>query len=186
MDNISKIISSLSAIILTGVALYGLREWKRQLKGKTDYEIARRYLKAALQMRDAIKFVRNPFIWMSEMQAALKEHGFDSDEHENTKKTNRVVYSSRWKKVQEARTNLEAELLEAEVSWGAAAIDAQKNLDNLTKELFAALQLFLDGDVKGNNTEYKLIYAVVTEDEFSVKIDAAIEEIRNFLKPHFK
>jgi len=182
----SGAITALSTIIIAGLAVYGVREWKRQLKGKTDYEIARRYLKAALQLRDAIRFVRNPFISVAEMQLALKEHGFDSKEYENQNKTNRAVYSIRWKKVQEAKTNLEAELLEAEVSWGDDATKAQKSLDDLAKKLFSALMLFLNENAKLNDENDKLIYDFGDKDEFSPKINNAIKEIKEFLKPHLK
>ena len=114
----SNAITAISAIIIAAFAIYGIREWKRQMKGKTNYEIARRYLKASLNLRNAILYVRNPFIPVSEMQEALKEHGLDSVEYSDHVKTNIAVYSRRWKKVQEAWTNLEAELLDAETSWG--------------------------------------------------------------------
>ncbi|MFH1582723.1 MAG: hypothetical protein ABIB72_00180 [Candidatus Falkowbacteria bacterium] len=182
----SDSITALSAVVVTGLAVYGVREWKRQLKGKTDYEIARRYLKATLQMRDAIKFVRNPFVSVGEMRSALKEHGFNSEEYENKDKTNRAVYSIRWKKVQEAWTNLEAELLEAEVSWGYEAINTQKSLNSLVKELFAALEIFLSGFSKFGDENHKLIYDFGDQDEFLPKVNNAIKEIKDFLKPHLE
>lgn len=182
----SDAITALSAIVVAVVAIYGVREWKRQMKGKTDYEIARRYLKTSLQLRDAIKFVRNPFVSVDEMQTSLKEHGFEAKEFTDNEKTNRAVYSMRWKKVIEAWTNLEAELLEAEVSWGASAVSAQKSLDALVRELRGALALYLGGHPKIDKDGNELIYNMGDTDEFSKKVTSAIKEIEDFLKPHLQ
>jgi len=182
---ITEIIQSITAIIIAGVAIYGLKEWKKQIRGKTNYEVARRYLKASLELRDAMKYVRNPFIPASEMQSALKEHGFSSDEYTDNLKTNRAVYSVRWKKVQEAWTSLEAESLEAEVCWGSDIASISRPLINLTRELFAELQMYLDGNRKSLKDE--LIYNTGSDenpDDFSKKVNQCIDKIREFLKPH--
>jgi hypothetical protein len=184
---VTNCITALSAVVVAALAVYGvLWEWKKQMKGKTEYEIARRYLKTALKLRDALRYVRNPFIPIEEMQSALKENGLDSEEYTNNQKTNRAVYSVRWKKVIEAWTNMEAELLEAEVSWGIGAVNAQKSLDGLVRELRGALGLFLDGHSKVGKDGNELIYNMGEEDEFSKKIALSIKEIETFLKPYLK
>jgi len=43
---IFNVITALSAAFASIIAFYGVRAWKQQFKGKTDYIIARRYLKA--------------------------------------------------------------------------------------------------------------------------------------------
>jgi len=186
LNNNSEAIMAFSAVIVAGLAIYGIREWKRQIKGKTNYEIARRYLRASLSLRNAILYVRNPFIPVSEMQTALKEHGFGSDEYTDTIKTNTAVYSRRWKKVQDTWTDLEAEIIDAEVSWGADAVNASKSLIILTKKLFAVLQMYIDGH-REKAIKDELIYnqgSAENPDEFSKGIASAIDEIKEFLKPH--
>lgn len=178
----TDILTMLAAIVAAGVAVYGVREWKRQLKGKTDYEVARRYLKDSLKLRDAIKFVRNPFIPVSEMQASLKEFGLNSEEYKDNQKTNRAVYNVRWKKVIEAWTSLEAVILDAEVSWGKESIEIQKPLDLCVRELRAAIEMYLQGH--SERGEEKLIYDMGEGDEFSKKVEKAIQEIKEYLKPH--
>jgi len=185
LNIIPDAITAISAIIIAVLAIYGIREWKRQIKGKTNYEIARRYLRAALKFRNEIQYVRNPFIPVNEMQIALKEHGFKSEEYTDTVKTNMAVYSRRWKKVQEAWSDLEVELLDAEVSWGLDAVDASKDLILLAKELFAALQMYIDGNRKKIKDE--LIYNQGTPgepDDFSKRVMEAIDKIKVFLEPH--
>lgn len=186
LNNYSNAISSLSAIVVTCLAIYGVREWKRQTIGKTNYEIARRYLKTALKLRDALKFVKNPFISGDEMEDALKEHGFDGDIFKDRDRTNRTVYSVRWKNVQEAWSALELERLDAEVSWGYEASRASSALISATRDLLVALNVHLGGHGESNVRD-GLIYNTGTEnspDEYSNRIDSAINELRDFLKPH--
>ena len=178
------IITAVSTAIVAGVAIYGITEWRRQLKGKTNYETARRYLKSALKLRDAMKYVRNPFIPVSEMQSALKENGFKEDEYNDNKKMNRSVYSVRWNKVRESWTNLEAELIEAEISWGPSAVKAQNSLDSCVRKLFASISLYLDGH--GREFQDNIIYDTGEQNEFTKEITKAIEEIEVFLRPHLR
>ena len=42
------------------------------MKGKLNYDIARKYLKEVLKLRDAIKILRNPLISVPEMLTSLK------------------------------------------------------------------------------------------------------------------
>lgn len=188
LTTISEIITALAAITAASVAIYGVREWKRQLKGKTDYEIARRYLKAALLLRDAMIYVRNPFIPANEMDSALKDQGLDFEKYRDDRaKINQAVYSTRWKRVQEAWTNLDLEILEAEVSWGIEATNVSGGLRKAVQELFGALQLYLMGERKKIQDE--LIYNQGTNDvpdAFSIKVSDSIEKIRMFLRPHIE
>ena len=146
----SDAITATSAIIITFLAIKGVKEWQLQTKGKTNYEIARRYLKAILKLRDEIKYVRNPLITFSEMETALKESGFESETYKDNMKTNVAVYSRRWKSVRKAWTNLEAELLEVEVSWGIEAVKVSTPLIDSTKKLYWALQSFLNNNHKND------------------------------------
>jgi len=186
-NSLTDALTAFAALVAAGVAVYGIMQWKLQLRGKTDYEIARRYLRASLKVRDAMKFVRNPFIPPQEQQTALKEHGFNSEEdtgETDHQKTNRAVYSLRWKKVIEAWTELEAELLEAEVSWGKEAIEAQKPLDDLVRKLRSVVTLFLRGNSRPG--EEDLIYDMGEDDVFSQQVTTAIKKIEDYLKPYLR
>jgi len=93
---------------------------------------------------------------------------------------NKSVYSVRWRKVIDAQTNFEAELLEAEVSWGNKAIQAQKPLDALVRELYSALWLYLQEGVEVVRNDSELIYDIGEKDKFTERVNSAIEEIKVF------
>jgi len=186
LNKYSEAIIALSAILGVIFGNSWLDTSKKKMKGKLDYDIARKYLKGILELRDAIKIVRNPFIPVGEMEAALRENGLSTDELNKKDIVNRSVYSLRWKNVQEAWTNFEEIMTEAEVSWGNKAVEIQKDLDELIRILRGAVWLFVnypqDFHKKGQENR-KLLYGTHDEnDEFAKKINAEIEKIRSFLQ----
>ena len=97
------VITAGAAITAAVVAVKGLRAWKKQLRGKTDYELARRCLKAVYRVRDAIRMVRNPLQSSEEIAVAVKEEGpsvpqYLSDDY----KTQQAIFSFRLKRANEA------------------------------------------------------------------------------------
>ena len=44
INNYSSALTAIAALITSGVALYGVNEWKRQFKWRIEYEIARAYV----------------------------------------------------------------------------------------------------------------------------------------------
>lgn len=184
-DTYSDALTAISAVVVSFVAIYGLQEWKKQMKGKTNYEIARRYLKQTLKLRNEVLNVRNPGIFLGEIETALKESGLDGDEYKDKIKINRIVYQRRWKNVQQARSNLELEIIDAEVSWGKQAEEVSRPLFALVGKLFAAIQLYLDGF--STPIRENIIYnqgSPESPDDFSIEVDKAIDKIKEFLNPH--
>ena len=181
---ILEIINTLAIVGGAIMAVIGVNAWKKQLKGSTEYELAKRYLKSVYKIRDAIKFVRNPFISIDEMAVALKENGVENPDYSNNQQTNRVVYSVRWKKVMEARTDLDVELLEAEVLWGKEAVNVVSDLNAQINKLYISLKMFLEErSIKPNRD---IIYDMGDQDTFNPEVKKAIEKIESFIKPHLK
>ena len=116
------IITALSAIIAATVAVVGLRTWRKQLKGKTEYELAQKSLRAVYRVRESIALVRNPFMNAGEIDQAMKEANIEGNPL-NDPKVDRLsqgaVYQRRWQKLQEALAELELNALEAEDYLGA-------------------------------------------------------------------
>ena len=188
-------LNTYSSAVLALVAILGLisgKSWidtsKDKIRGKLDNDIARKYLKTVLQLRDAVKIARNPFISIGEMQDALEKNGFNAEEYTDNKKVNRSVYSLRWGKIQESWTNFEEILIDAEVSWGDEALNIQKDLDLLIRKLRSIIWLYVnypeDFGKKGQENS-KILYGTHDEsDNFAQDINKEIEKIRIFLKKH--
>ncbi|MFD2273256.1 hypothetical protein ACFS07_25195 [Undibacterium arcticum] len=126
----------LAAVVGAYVALRGLSTWNRQLKGGVEYDLTRRILKCTFRLREAIKGVRNPVIWGNEMPSPR-----ENDAQRLTKEQLRHygtanAYQKRWDKVTDVRSDLQTELLEAEVIWGRIIHEKFDPLFKLQNELF--------------------------------------------------
>lgn len=189
IQDLASIITAFATVAGLVLAVMGFSTWRDQLRGRTDYELARRYLRAAYKVRDSIRFVRNPFISVEESNAALKEVGLQNNESANRntdRDTERAVYAWRWKEVKEAVSDLKVELLEAEVSWGKEAIDAQRDLHACMIKIFVAVKSYLGPSELREREDRNLIYDSGEDDEFNKSLNLAVEKIEKYLAPHLR
>lgn len=195
---LKDIILLIVAIVGVFSAIFGLKTWRKQLKGNTEYELARRLLKAVYHARDQIKYIRNPFMGGGEISQAIKESGMEIDQTDpkHSIKSSRAVYSLRWKYLSEVLSELKIELLEAEVLWGKDINNIFKEFYKCVSDLNFAIYQHLnakDGYFKLDFEELKkndlIIYDTSddpTKNEFSGKIIQAVETIENFIRPKLK
>lgn len=184
------------AIIGLIVAISGLKTWRKQLKGNTEYDLARRLLKAIYEFRESIRTVRDPLISANEVKESYRNAGiiFLGDNPISDDRRDIYVYQKRWQGVSEKNNNLAVELLEAEVLWGKDIRDLVNNFLRVTGELRLGLNLFLEIGIEGIRQEYSqekeeeiidLIYDKsdnLDEDSFSRKLATEIQEIEGYLK----
>jgi len=141
------------------------------------------FTKSVYKTREAIQYVRNPFIPVGEMERSLKESDYKDVSHlTDNEKTNLAVYDSRWKKVIEARAEMEVELLDAQASWGKAILLEQEDFDGLIRKVNATVTLFLRDKWKEGQDE--ILYNTGKENSFNKELDIAIEKIEKYLKPY--
>lgn len=180
--HISELITSIATLAGIYIAWSGLQQWKKQLRGRTDYEIARRYMRAVLKLRDAVHYVRNPFIPASEFDEALVKNGVNLSEEISDRKKDAAVYSERWKQVASATSDLNIETIDAEISWGKEASKIQDNLRKSVSKLSVAINLLVRGHSREG--DFKIIYQQGEKDFFSEEINESVQEIQNYLKKY--
>jgi hypothetical protein len=189
------VVTAGAAITAAVVAVKGLRAWKKQLRGKTDYELARRCLRAVYRVRDAIRMVRNPMQSSEEIAHAVKEEGPSIPQHlSDDYKIQQAVYNFRLKSANDAFSELQVELLEAQVSWGGEAVAAIEPLQNCALRLRSAIRrhlrrLLRDGQMTPARAEELEIILYVDDDlqdPFSDDIREAVEKAEKFLQRHLK
>jgi hypothetical protein len=171
------------------LASIGLSTWKKQLWGKTEYEISKKLLKATYKYREAVSAVRNPFIPIQEMPNPPKDHPASTDDKKKSFYGIAAAYENRWNKVSGVRRELEAILLEAEVIWGVGIKTKLNHLFSVEKKLFLNLRRYLDTinpeiDYK-MEFDRKIIYLEMTEDdEYTKELYQAINEVEKELKQY--
>jgi hypothetical protein len=189
----------LSGAAITGaiVAVKGLGTWQRQLKGQSEYELSRRILVSVFKYRDAINSLRHPAMWAYEMPSPPVDKARDMSHEQLQFYGTSKAYQARWEKVQNERTTLYADLLEAEALWGSELNNLFKVVFDLEHELFTEIRRYIElinPDTKEaskeairniNNERRHIMYDNLSEegDEYKNDFKAGVENIEKYLKP---
>lgn len=183
---------TLAGLIIAGM---GLATWKKQIKGSKEFEVAHNLHFAMLKLREAIKHVRNPAIWPSESQRAvkfIKERNPEKSDEDLKKNEHAYVYEMRWQKITDAYTEAESHLLTAEALWGHEIVDLTKPLNKKVRELNINLnQNFSAPEMrtKGMMAIHDVIYDKSSEteqDNFSTEVSQYIDAIADYLRKKIK
>lgn len=193
------IVLTITAVVASIVAVKGLSSWNRQLKGEVEYELTRRLLKSAFKIREALKIVRNPVMFGYEQplpeKAEADKMTYDQIRHYGTAR----AYQTRWDKVDEARAELQMDLLEAEVIWGDVIQKKFSRLFELQVELFSVVQTYLvimdpnqpqttrNAYQEIMKTKRDIMYDLSSADkpdEFTNDVTSAVKAIEEHLMPH--
>lgn len=193
------LITGIAAGVAALVAAIGLSTWRTQLKGKTEYELARRTLRSVYRVRDEISRVRGPFISSGEVGVALTEAGIKDPKAPDGDRTAGAVYAKRWRGLTEAMSELEAESLEAEVLWGEEARAVQRGLRSCVGELYAAVTQHVRYEGSGRTWANlspaslqridRVLYQTSTDpekDPFTGSVQQAVERAEAVLRPHLR
>lgn len=186
--DVLTVLFTLAGLIIAGL---GLATWKKQIKGSKEFEATHNLHFAMLKLREAIKHVRNPAIWPSESQRAvkfIKEKNPEKSDEELKKNEHAYVYEMRWQKITDAYTEAESYLLEAEALWGHEIMDLTKPLNKKVRELNINLnQNFASPEMRTKDlmTIHDVIYDKSSEteqDAFSTEVSKSIDAIADYLR----
>jgi hypothetical protein len=196
---IKDIITGLSALTAAIVALLGLQAWKKQLKGKTEYELAQKYLRAVYKIREALARVRNPFQSAIEIAEAMKEMKFEDvsvTDPSYPVKSATALYQKRFQKVNEAFLDLDTIMLEAETLWGEEVKEHIRLLQTHSSKLFVTIQIYILNmehnvpyTAEENKERMATMFAITdgsAEDPFANEVKETINKIEVFLQPRLK
>lgn len=186
-----------AAFIGSWVAIRGLGTWQKQLKGKSEHDLSRRLLVSLFKYRDAINGVRHPAMWAAEMPSPPEEEAKAMSRDEIRFYGISKAYQARWDDVNQERTDLYADLLEAEALWGEDLKELYKVLFTLQHELLNDIRNFVElinPDTNRDDKEAitkirkearKIMYDDLSEegDEFKNEFKIGVEGIEKYLKP---
>ena len=177
---------TLAGLVIAGM---GLATWKKQIHGTKEFETAYNLRYSILKLRDAIKHVRNPMIWPSESNRALKysKEKYPEKQEQIDKNTDAYVYEMRWEEIVSASTEMESHLLFAEVLWGTEILNLVKPINKKITELNICLKQNFQPKLR--TKDFKEIDDVMYdtsgeegEDKFTKDVTSAVKEINDYLK----
>ncbi len=194
---IKDVIVGLSAISATIFAYIGLNTWRKELKGKAEYQLAKDVLKSVYRVREAFKHVRNPAIFAYEYPEEMRDYSGHLKRERDYEGTV-YVYEKRWEKMTEAFKELEEHHLDAQVEWGAEFQNIIVKLRTCRAELLVEIQRMLDEKknpqrVMRDKSAMEKAFSILYDhggnsefDKFTPQVDAAVKEFEVWLRPHIK
>ena len=178
------------------IGILGLATWRKQLKGKTEYELARGVLVAVYRLRNAVSYFRNPFMTAGEISASMEREGMKAElaDREYRFKSTSAVFRKRWEKISDASTDLEINAIEVEVLWGRGIQEALVGVSRLISDLNFNVGWYLRelggyGSGKPEDMERleRYVYSMGPEnDDFAKKLSAAVETVEESLKQYLR
>jgi hypothetical protein len=154
-----------------------------------------------LVVRDQIASVRGPFISAGEVAAAFKEAGIEPEDEGVTldKRADELVYDRRWRSLSKAMTDLQLELLEAEVLWGEQVRAPEEKFRRVVAEVYVAVLHHVRSRSNSANEDklpaatrekfFQALYQTSTdpsEDPICGRVAEAIDEFEALLRPHLR
>lgn len=197
------IILALAALATACIAYNGLSTWKKELKGKSEYTLAKEVLRAIYQVREGFKHVRDPLMSGYEYpKDTIGPNGMLIPEKEYEAFSH--AYDKRWEVLKNALMELEEKHIEAQVEWGPENQAKIIGIRKCAKQLQFIIWDFLERKRKPDqerwrqeNTDPKeitkydrkqtsILYDHGPENEFTQQINSAVIEFEEWLRPKVK
>jgi len=102
---------AVAAVVTATIAYRGLQQWREELRGKADFEVARGLLRATFKLRETLKLARS-----RGMRLTFELGDTLSFQTENEARAHE--YGKRLRMVGEALQEFDVQAVEAEALWG--------------------------------------------------------------------
>jgi len=183
------VVLTLAALVAAYVGIKGLGTWQRQLRGNTEYALAKSVLTAVYELRGAIAAVRHPFMQYSSEPDLPADKLRELDTRQKQWHALAQAYQKRWEPVAAAKAKFDSHLLEVEAVWGRDLLTKTEPLSRLVAELLWAIQDQLEaqnpsaGYEETDRAEIRKRREIMFErgpkhnDEYKKRLEQAISEI---------
>ncbi len=190
MSLVKDIILSIAAIITAVVAIKGLKIWRRQLKGTTEYQIALKLLEKVYRLQDAIRIARFAFVSLGEL--SQRPCNPEEDQREQHVRDEWFAFSKRLEVVDKAKTDLKLVNFEAMALWNDSETAYIQTLIQKTHQLYSSIHLFFSMQLERNRDESinKIInkhrFIVYGDDSDEDKYAKEVDEIIKSIEAKFR
>lgn len=181
-------ITAVVAILALCVATSGLKTWKRQIHGSSQYSVAKAVLLETYRVEELIADVRHPL--MTYPREEVEKHG--------KRYVIAKVYEARLQPLLDSLVALRGHQLEAAAIWGKEIKSEIEDLETMIRELRGAIMIHLDqlGEearyrgqapdealVEMQKAAGKKLYAIAAGDDFADRVERAVKRIERKYKP---
>ncbi len=202
--NAADLVSAIGSILTVPAVFYGawvahqgLNTWRKQLRGTYEFDLARRLLRAVLEVGDELESFRGTMLSNAEMFEAMKCAGIDMASVNVMKdpRAEPLAYRRRWRRVLKARSRLHVAVVEAEVIWGNDAKAIELDLEKPLRLVYAAMEMFADRNDRATESKetrdlyHKLrghLNSGAKPDEIADQVAAATKRFEDFVSPHLR
>lgn len=179
------------------VAVIGLKNWSRELRGKAAFETARALARATYKLRDELKLCRSPLIRSTEFPDGYQTTTSNKTADEQAQ-AYAHVYANRWNPVWTALQEFDTQTLEAEALWGNPIREKTDQLRGCVREINAAIEAVINNERSGgedfvSNKDFgkkmrRVVFSSSNEsnNELSTRISDAIKGIEDEIRPHLR
>jgi hypothetical protein len=178
--DVFSIVGTIGALIIGSIGLF---TWKRQLRGTSEYELAKKAILNTYEVEQAIQSVRNPILHLNKEEVEAGRHLEEELR----------IYDERMQHLYSKWAELQTIRLETKVVWSAEAHSSFEDIQTLIGELRGGIWLhfWLKGSFAGpgatvdNNPDRvaendKVVYFMSDKDDFSLKLKAAVDKVERF------
>lgn len=135
-NSIYNLIESISIIIASGVAIYGINSWRRETKWKRRNELAEEILFNLYDARDRLRIIRHPFAHPTEGES--RPALLNEPQAEKTTRNYAYVTVERYNNNREPFLNLEKLKYRYMVYFGATNVDTLNEMVTIKNEVLSA------------------------------------------------
>jgi len=185
-----------AAVTTAIVAVLGLKSWYRELRGRTDFEVARQLIRATCKVRDQLHYARLSFV--DEREFPDDYPGVGNATARKEAEAWNYIYTNRWKPVREALREFESAALEAEVLWGQGIRRATDRFRRCAQEVEVAMETVVRDKLEGGMTfksdpglgeEMKAAVSTHSSDrenKITKDVQTAVDNIESQLRPFIR
>jgi hypothetical protein len=211
MNVLEALVSMGTSIVNTGVAIVGLvlavfgavtgfRAWRRELRGTTQYQVARKLLRTAYRFEGTIAATRSPAF----IDVDVMPHLPNRSESEHAAAALRLSdalrkdYNVRLRRLVDAEAALRLAERDAKVIFGSDASKAVESLHNIAMKLWTTVGTYFSSErgriqsgsrrseIPGLIEEHRILFSLPPNDTLSDELKKAMQEVEEFCRKHLK
>ena len=199
LSDATSIVVSVSAFVVACVAIFGINQWRKELKGRATFELARKLMILGYKVSEGLKWTRFPMTMAGEIAAQPKKENEAQDEYLVLAEGN--AKHRRLKPVTEDLASLEEMGWEAEIILEETTAKQVKEAIQIFRSRYADIRTAIEEyfDVRYREVKYKssstdpewlkglrkIVYSTEA-DEASKDIDGAVTKLSAALREYVK